>query len=169
MKLARATAHEREPAALDRVVRLQGIEIGKAVSFNYPVPATILYRYAERPLNVTPLSVRDLFESPLTLDEFQTDLLYPWSRYVVECINHENGDTIRICLGTTREHRCPSVTRIGLYETRNARPIRLIGRQFEPTSWDRRTMVKIWKRERAKWEGDGCTLMGMVLDTCLRT
>lgn len=127
---------------------IQGINAGETLDLTYPIVATVMRRYKKTQLRVEVLLIRDLCKQPLTRDEFSNDPLYMWSRYIAECIDKATGKTIQISLGATGEFAAPCQLRFRTYQSIEHFPILLVGRQFNPTVYDRKLMLRKWN----EWE-----------------
>lgn len=126
---------------------------GDEIEFHYPVSTHVrLYRPDQHRVRYAIVRrIRDLYEDPLTLEEFLRRPFLRRSRYLIDAYEPETRQYRRFYLGSTLEFRAPSVLKIGLYEDGSNEPDRVFGRGFEATESDRKLMIDgiaVWKKHQ---------------------
>lgn len=91
---------------------------------------------------ITIYRMRDLLEDPLTVDEFARRLHISRSRWLATAYDHDLEEFRQFYVGSSPRFRSPATLRIGLYERGRRLPVKQIGRHFEPTTADRRVMMR---------------------------
>lgn len=124
---------------------------GDEVEISYPVRTHVrLWRPDEtRRRQLIIHDVRDLLADPLSVEDFLRRPYLLRSRWLAKAFEPEPGRWRQFYLGSSKEYAAPGVLRVGLYEPGEIKPVRVYGRDFQPTLEDRRALVKAlrqWSR-----------------------
>lgn len=128
---------------------------GQQVELVYPTITHVLRVYSA-PRKVRQLyvhRVRDLLAEPLTPAEFTRRPYVARSRWLILASELAGKPPKQFYAGTADNYRSPGVLRLALYEPDKAGPVKLLGRQFEPTVADRQSLLRLLMREADKHEG----------------
>lgn len=97
--------------------------------------------------------VRDLVENPLTLAEYIRRPFVARSRWLILASEWASQPPKQFYLGSADNFKSPGILRLALFEENHRRPAKLLGRQFEPTIEDRKSLMRLALREFDKHEG----------------
>jgi len=117
---------------------------GDEVEISYPVSTHVrLWRPDEtRRRQLIIHDIRDLLTEPLSVQDFLPRPYILRSRWLAKAFEPERRRWRQFYLGSSREYAAPGILRVGLYERGATKPIKVYGREFQPTPEDRRALVK---------------------------
>ncbi|QDT07960.1 hypothetical protein K227x_63900 [Rubripirellula lacrimiformis] len=124
------------------------VEPGTYLEFSYPINRHVrLFEVVPRRLRKIEVKrVRDLVREPLTINEFARRPYVMRSRWLIAGIDLDVGQWRQFYLGSSDEFRAPGNLRIALYRPGDTCPTEILGREFLPTVFDRRVMLRLIRR-----------------------
>lgn len=132
------------------------IDPGEYLEISYPVD-THVRRFdvvPRRRRHITIHRVRDLVSDPLTVEEFLRRPFVRRSRWLAFAKDNELEQWRQFYLGSTEEFASPGNLRLALYEPGGSRPKEILGREFRPTVFDRKLMMRLLRRWNHQDHGD---------------
>ena len=132
------------------------IEPGTHLRIHYPTQTHVRHFFdAPRELrSITVRNVRDLVRQPLTPDEFLQRPFVMRSRWLVKGYDNILHQWRQFYLGSSEEFAAPGSLRLALYEPSSTKPAELLGREFNPTVFDRKLMIRLIRRWHSRVEGE---------------
>lgn len=118
------------------------------MDIHYPVHTHVrLFEASPRKLrHIQVCRVQDLVRQPLTIDEFLHRPFLMRSRWLAKAWDAELKAWRQFYLGSSQEYAAPGQLRLALYELGGTWPVELLGREFNPNVYDRKLMMRLFRR-----------------------